>query len=924
MKVFARRLVVIIIKVTKFASRKRVHYSEKGRYRLKFIKKTGRKGKMNHRARLLCLTRKLSIIFTLAILTMVCLTASARAEAGTVKAGVANVRTGPGTNYEISGSVYADTKVEILESSGGWHKIKFGSLTGWMCDTVLEVKQSEALMVTGNTVNLRSGPGTNYDIVGQAIKNDILDHLATEGDWFKIRTNDGSIGYISSSLAQKTGTKAAQDIVTSPPAASPEETVKTTQYVQAISGTVNIRSGPGTTFAEKARTDENQSYAVTGREGDWVQIALADGSSGYVASWLVRETAAGQLPSVPTATIPGNTVTMESGTPQVYLDGQKLNFDVPPIIDNDRTLVPLRAIFEAMGADVEWVDTTRTVKAKRGNTEVILQIGSLYPTVNGQVWALDVPAKIINDRTLAPLRFVGEAFGGQVGWDDSTRTVTITSAPLNARAVALTVNSGEVNLRSGPGVIHESLEMVGVGERLAILGEKDGWYQVSRSGLTGWIAGWVVDVAWEENEPAEEEPVLEPEKPVIKPEPVKPEKPGDDVVWLSSVIDKKGLHIIMESGSELDSDSIEKSARIKYTFADKQIEGLYLLKKEFGGGYVNAEAKNQGEDLTIEITFPSGAEYKTSLSDDGKKASVTIFNYITSVERKTFAQTGERIIIHTALPSFDYTSLLEDDTIYITLNDVMPGKVEKQYRYSSDLVSRIRFASTDRGQSTQVTIDTDNLGKYVFAESGEKQAFTVLMVEKGDIKPREKNLVVLDPGHGGNDTGARGKEVDEKDVNLAIALKAGAILMKNGIHVEYTRKTDVTVGLEERALIANDFNAELFVSIHNNSDTARKGHGTETYYYAPLSMPELYMQIDERKLLAQKLQEQLISKLKLTDRGAKEGNLSVLRNTTMPSALVEVMFISWPEEHELLKQEKTRDLAAEAIAQGILNYLKAR
>ena len=137
-------------------------------------------------------------------------------------------------------------------------------------------------------------------------------------------------------------------------------------------------------------------------------------------------------------------------------------------------------------------------------------------------------------------------------------------------------------------------------------------------------------------------------------------------------------------------------------------------------------AKNQGEDLTIEITFRAMRSIKPLVRYE--KSYCNYFNYITSVERKTFAQTGERIIIHTALPSFDYTSLLEDDTIYITLNDVMPGKVEKQYRYSSDLVSRVRFASTDKGQSTQITIDTDNLGKYVFAESGEKQAFTVLMV----------------------------------------------------------------------------------------------------------------------------------------------------------------------------------------------------
>jgi N-acetylmuramoyl-L-alanine amidase len=96
-----------------------------------------------------------------------------------------------------------------------------------------------------------------------------------------------------------------------------------------------------------------------------------------------------------------------------------LNFDVEPIIEEGRTLVPLRAIFEAIGANVQWEQSTQTVKAVKGSTEVILKIGSLQPAVNGKIWPLDVPAKIVRDRTLAPLRFVGEAFGGQVEWEEA-------------------------------------------------------------------------------------------------------------------------------------------------------------------------------------------------------------------------------------------------------------------------------------------------------------------------------------------------------------------------------------------------------------------------------------------------------------------------------------------------------------------------
>jgi hypothetical protein len=112
----------------------------------------------------------------------------------------------------------------------------------------------------------------------------------------------------------------------------------------------------------------------------------------------------------------------------VYFNGEKLVFDVPAQIIGDRTMVPLRAIFEAMGATVTWDPVTRTATGVRGDTTVVLPIGSLYPTINGIVVPLDVPAQIVDDRTLAPLRFVGEAFGGSVEWDEVTRSAHIAAS----------------------------------------------------------------------------------------------------------------------------------------------------------------------------------------------------------------------------------------------------------------------------------------------------------------------------------------------------------------------------------------------------------------------------------------------------------------------------------------------------------------
>lgn len=116
---------------------------------------------------------------------------------------------------------------------------------------------------------------------------------------------------------------------------------------------------------------------------------------------------------------------VDDATIMVYLNGEKLSFDQPPVIINGRTLVPLRAIFEALGAKVMWDDATKTVTATRGYTIVSLEIGKNYITIDGMAKELDVPAQIINSRTMVPVRAISEAFGCQVGWDAGTQTVLI-------------------------------------------------------------------------------------------------------------------------------------------------------------------------------------------------------------------------------------------------------------------------------------------------------------------------------------------------------------------------------------------------------------------------------------------------------------------------------------------------------------------
>lgn len=116
---------------------------------------------------------------------------------------------------------------------------------------------------------------------------------------------------------------------------------------------------------------------------------------------------------------------LAEGITSVYVNGAKLEFDVNPVIENDRTLVPMRAIFEALGAVVYWDEQTSTAIATKGNDTIQITIDHASLKKNGEEIALDVPARLIEGRTLVPIRAVSEGLGAGVEWDGSENRVII-------------------------------------------------------------------------------------------------------------------------------------------------------------------------------------------------------------------------------------------------------------------------------------------------------------------------------------------------------------------------------------------------------------------------------------------------------------------------------------------------------------------
>lgn len=112
---------------------------------------------------------------------------------------------------------------------------------------------------------------------------------------------------------------------------------------------------------------------------------------------------------------------------KVLLDGKEIAFDVPPQIFEDFTFVPMRAIFEALGATVEWDGEARSITSTKDDTKIFMVIDLGGMLVNGEFIELEAPPRIVDDRTLVPVRAVAESFDCEVGWDGNTRTVTITT-----------------------------------------------------------------------------------------------------------------------------------------------------------------------------------------------------------------------------------------------------------------------------------------------------------------------------------------------------------------------------------------------------------------------------------------------------------------------------------------------------------------
>lgn len=519
-------------------------------------------------------------------------------------------------------------------------------------------------------------------------------------------------------------------------------------------------------------------------------------------------------------------VAQPASTIEIYINNQKVISDVPPVIYKDRTLVPIRVISEYLGATVLWNDKDKTVKVYLDGRQVILKINDTKALLDQQTVVLDVPAMIIDSRTMVPLRFVSEALKAEVLWNDKQRRVDV--------------------IRQIPQIVDFSYTTVNNIPAVLIKGNAAFEYQVA--------------------------------------------------------------------GYDGERVAVDIKAQLKASKNVIDVEDNVLKR-------VVVSELNDGSGLTrFVLEMEKGASFYI-IKPDQNSIAVAITNVLSSIELEEDGALVARL--KTVIPAtYNYFTLGSpekgDYRLAVDISNARlsaPAPVVSDNEYIKN-VRASQFAVDP--YVARVVFDLKGDVKYRVFQNGCEITIVFSYREipsRGDEGSLLKNkIIVIDPGHGGSDPGAVYAGVYEKDLNLNIAMRLRKLLEESGATVLMTRESDIYVSLYTRADIANQIGAHLFVSIHNNSSTNTSTSGTMTLYYPS----------PEKKAFAQILHKAVVETLGLPDLGLSERpNLVVTRETKMPSALVEVAFMSNARDLELLKTDEFKQKAAEGIYKGILRYFSA-
>lgn len=684
----------------------------------------------------------------------------------------------------------------------------------------------------------------------------------------------------------------------------------------------------------------------------------------------------------------------------LYINNEEVKTEImPPVQIDGRVLVPGREVFEPLGAAVEWKSYERKIYVSYKDSLMILEPDNDQVWLDGKQIKLDVPAKIINEKIMVPLRFIGENLGFDVKWvSDGERAVYITEgtskpggdnpAPLPEEKPETKPETKPEEPETKPETKPESkptpIEPSAKNRLKNVIDGIKEFYEGKSTSLTvdTSVKSYnmtTIDKASVIGGNTEAVCMIEASTPISEIEVSKSEgKVIIDILnsknRLASTVQVGSNNFVKQiRTSQFTSDTtrvvldLKSGAEAFVSLSDDRTGiNIQLSKEELSALAIGEDAK--GEYLGIEGLMPSQMKVvedqvnrqvvvtllNTTLNDDvawkrikgyymdqvyatqkGNNVEITI----SLQDDVKFTYTVETIkgntIIRIDKPLFEYIDYVGGNrpTIEVTMPEAFNLKditvsdlynenkiiIDLGKNYGSELKTGrwdigdtiVGAVSIDNGNTTRIIIEE----KMIRAANLEKNGQN-LTIELVAPKEKYEQIIVLDAGHGGSDSGSTGNGIKEKDVNLnqAKAIK-DYIEQNSNIKVYMTREEDVYPGLRDRTNLANQIEADMFISVHNNSFNT-ESKGTEVLYYPSTTDPR-------SKTMAEIALKHIVEECGTYNRGVKSRpDLVVLNTSKMPAILLEGAFISNPTEAALLNSATFTQSYGKAVGNAILEMFQ--
>ncbi len=506
---------------------------------------------------------------------------------------------------------------------------------------------------------------------------------------------------------------------------------------------------------------------------------------------------------------------------EIRVVGEKADTDVPGLFIDDILYIPLRAVIEKLGGKVIWDPSTSTIVSSLNKINIEVKGSGLVAKVNGETVILDVPVMTINSRTMVPAQFLMESLNMLVSEDRANSILRLDKSFMGTPHVTQAGSRTEITIPVSscdtyvyfrlvspdrivvdiPNVVApENQKTVNVA--LGIL--KTVRYAQYLDLASDYIAARIVlDV-----EGVPDFGILNTNEGLV----ISLANPEGYVAGRGEDADRQDTYNpVATAGIGTGAGAGTTTSIITAGSSTGTAGGTpaATATASITGTAAGAAAGTAGSPVRTEETTGSGSGLPLFITQ-------LLIDYSINVN-------ADKASVN--LPRYDgYEAFMEGNNLILSFPNVNAPLQEYIIEVGGNQLKRIKFFQFDENRS-RIVFEL-GLPIYVISE----------LAGKIDLSFPSKNeavfgkLVVLDPGHGGNDSGAYYFNTREKDLNLDIALRLEKLLLSYGINVSMTRRDDRAVDLYERPEIANRLNADLFVSIHNNALNS-VARGTETYYY---------------------------------------------------------------------------------------------